>query len=98
MTELPEATQEILRKLARSVALHRRGGRLLDNLPAAEQELLQAMSEAQRNFFMTELAEAGAETARSRFRDQLSKWRAQHASIEPERPDATPDLDISPSG
>jgi hypothetical protein len=77
MTKLSEATQEILRKLARSIALHRRAGGMLDGLPAAEQELLQAMNEAQRDFFMAELAEAGAEEARRRFRAQLLQWRAQ---------------------
>lgn len=71
---------------------------MLDTLPAAEQELLQAMNEAQRDFFMAALAEAGAEAARSRFRDQLGKWRAQHAGTEPDRPDAEPYLDKSPSG
>jgi hypothetical protein len=77
MTNLSEVAQEILRKLARSVALHRQSGRMLDGLPAAEQELLQAMNEAQRDFFMKELAEAGAEEARSRFRTQLAHWRAR---------------------
>ena len=43
---LPEATEAILRELARSVSLHRRGGGTLDALPARQQELLRAMDEA----------------------------------------------------
>jgi hypothetical protein len=78
MAESHEASRQILRELARSVALFRGGGRTLDELPAMERELLQAMDEAQRDVFMAELAEAGAEEARSRFRDQLGQWRAQH--------------------
>jgi hypothetical protein len=93
MTHLPKATQEILRKLARSVALHRRGGGTLDDLPAAEQELLQAMDGLRRDFFMAELAEAGAEAAKSRLRDQLGKWHARHANGEPQKPVAEPNPD-----
>ena len=74
---LPEATEEILRDLARSVALHRRGGGALDGLPARQRELLQAMDEAQRGFFLEELAKADAEEGRSLFRAQLARWRAQ---------------------
>jgi hypothetical protein len=79
VAELHEATRKTLRELARSVALLRSGGRTLDDLPATERALLQAMDKAQRDVFMAELAEAGAEEARSRFRDQLGQWRAQHA-------------------
>jgi hypothetical protein len=79
MAELHEASKNILRELARSVALFRGSGRTLDDLPATERGLLQAMDEAQRDVFMAELAEAGAEEARSRFRDQLRQWRAQQA-------------------
>ncbi len=93
MTQLPEATQEILRKLARSVALHRRSGGTLDDLPAADQDLLQAMDGPRRDFFMVELAEAGAEAAKSRLRDQLGKWHARHATAEPRRPVAEPNPD-----
>jgi hypothetical protein len=84
MTELPEATQEILRKLARSVALHRRGGGVLDSLPAEQQDLLQAMNEAQRQFFTEELAKADAEEGRSRFRAQLAQRRARQPDADPE--------------
>ncbi len=74
---LPEATEEILRELARSVALHRRGGGALDGLPARQRELLQAMDEAQRGFFLEELAKADAEAGRSRFRATLGRWRTR---------------------
>ena len=72
---LPEATETILRELARSVSLHRRGGGTLDALPARQRELLQAMDEAQRRFFLEELAEADAEAGRGRFRAALGRWR-----------------------
>ncbi len=72
---LPEATEAILRELARSVALHRRGGGTLDALPARQQELLQVMDEAQRRFFFDELARADAEAGRGRFRAALGRWR-----------------------
>ncbi len=65
---LPEATEGILRELARSVALHRRAGGALDALPARQQELLRAMDEGQRRFFLEELAKADTEEGRSRFR------------------------------
>src|SRR3712207_9459567 len=55
---LPEATEGILRELARSVALHRRTGGRLDALPARQQELLQAMDEAQRRVFLGGLGRA----------------------------------------
>lgn len=71
----PKATEEILRELARSVALHRRGGGTLDALPARQQELLHAMDEAQRGFFLEELAKADAEQGRGRFRAALGRWR-----------------------
>src|SRR3712207_8923484 len=45
---LPISTETVLRELARSVALHRRGGGTLDALPARQQDLLHAMDEAQR--------------------------------------------------
>ncbi len=77
MAGLSEAAMEILRPLARSVALHRREGGVLDTLPAAQQELLRAMDEAQRRFFLEELAKADAEEGRSLFRAQLARWRAQ---------------------
>ena len=72
---LPKATEEILRDLARSVALHRRGGGALDGLPARQRELLQAMDEAQRGFFLEELAKADAEAGRDCFRAALGQWR-----------------------
>jgi hypothetical protein len=72
---LPEATEAILRELARSVSRHRRGGGALDALPARQRELLQAMDEAQRRFFLGELAEADAEAGRDRFRAALGRWR-----------------------
>ena len=72
---LPEATEAILRELARSVALHRRGGGTLDALPARQQELLRAMDEAQRRFFLEELAKADADEGRGHFRAALGRWR-----------------------
>ena len=72
---LSEATEEILRELARSVALHRGGGGTLDASPARQQELLHAMDEAQRGFFLDELAKADAEQGRGRFRAALGRWR-----------------------
>ena len=86
---LPEAAEAILRDLARSVALHRRGGGTLDALPARQQELLQAMDEAQRRFFLEELAKADAEEGRERFRTKLGRWRPRQA-------DAAPDPEGSP--
>ncbi|MCW8088289.1 hypothetical protein [Sabulicella glaciei] len=44
----------------------------MDDLPADQRELLQAMSEAQRDFFMHELAVSQAEAGKQRFREQLS--------------------------
>jgi hypothetical protein len=73
--DLPEATEAILRDLARAVSLHRRAGRALDALPARQQELLRAMDEAQRRFFLEELAEADVEEGRGRFRAALGRWR-----------------------
>ena len=79
MTGLPEATMERLRSLARSVALHRRTGGALDTLPEEQQGALQALGEAQRQFFMEELAKADAEEGRSRFRSLLAQWRPRQA-------------------
>ncbi len=90
---LSEATEEILRDLARAVALHRRGGGALDALPARQQELLQAMDEAQRRFFLEGLAKADAEEGRDRFRAALGRWRDRR------RPGADgPDPDPDPEG
>jgi hypothetical protein len=74
---LPEATEAILRDLARAVSLHRRGGGALDALPARQQELLRAMDGAQRRFFLEELAGADAEAGGDRFRAALGRWRAR---------------------
>ena len=74
---LPEATEAILRDLARAVSLHRRAGGALDALPARQQELLQAMDEAQRQLFLEELAKADAEAGRDRFRVALGRWRGR---------------------
>lgn len=83
---LPEATKGILRELARSVSLHRRGGGTLDALPARQQELLRAMDEGRRRFFLEELAEADAEEGRDRFRAALGRWRdlRQPGAADPE--------------
>ena len=85
---LPEATETILRDLARSVSLHRRAGGTLDALPARQRELLQAMDEAQRQLFLEELAKADAEAGRDRFRAALGRWRDRRqpggASPDPE--------------
>ena len=84
MAGVSEATMEILRTLARSVALHRREGGVLDNLPAQHQELLRAMNEAQRQFFMEALAKMDAQQGKDRFRAMLGQWRGQHADADPE--------------
>ena len=84
-----EATKEILRTLARSVALHRKGGGALDALPEQQRDLIQAMDEAQRRFFLEELAEAGADEGRRRFRAALGRWRARRPpddGLGPKRP------------
>ena len=83
MAGLSEATMEILRTLARSVALHRREGGVLDTLPAQHQELLRAMDEAQREVFMEELAKMDAQEGKDRFRAMLGRWRARHADADP---------------
>ncbi len=75
MANLTDETRALLRKLARSVSEHRSVGGVLDNLPADERRLLQAMTESQRQVFMQELAQADAEAGRQRFREQLGKWR-----------------------
>ena len=83
MAGLTEATMEILRTLARSVALHRREGGVLDTLPAQHQELLRAMDEAQREVFMEELAKMDAQEGKDRFRAMLGRWHAPHADADP---------------
>jgi hypothetical protein len=87
---LPEATEGILRELARSVALHRRGGGALDALPARQQELLHAMDEAQRRFFLEELAKADAEEGRGRFRAALGRWRDRRPGAADPDPEGVP--------
>jgi hypothetical protein len=84
MAGLPEATKELLRTLARSVALHRRRGEALDALPAQQRELLQTLDEEQRQFFMEELAKEDANEGRNRFRAMLGQWRAGQAGGGPE--------------
>ena len=90
---LPEATEAILRELARAVSLHRRSGGALDALPARQQELLRAMDEAQRRFFLEELAKAGAEAGKDRFRTALGRWRDRRQPGA-----ASPDPDPDPEG
>ncbi len=75
MADLPEETRGLLQNLARSVAEHRRAGGVLDNLPATQRQLLQAMSESQQRVFMQELADIDAEAGKQRFREGLGKWR-----------------------
>ena len=75
MAGLLETTEEILRDLARAVSSHRRAGGALDDLPPRQQELLRAMDEAQRRYFLEELAKADAEQGRGRFRAALGRWR-----------------------
>jgi hypothetical protein len=77
--DLPEATVEALRALARSVALHRRRGGTLDALPAEQRGLLQALDGPRLRFFMAELAEADAGAGRDRFRAALGRWRPRAA-------------------
>jgi len=84
MAGLSEATMETLRSLARSVAQHRRNGGVLDGLPEEQQGYLQALGEAQRTFFMEELARADAEEGKSRFRAMLGQWRPRQGSPDPE--------------
>ena len=76
MVEVPDGLRDILRDLVSSVALHRQGGGTLDNLPARQQALLQALDKEERQFFMEELARLDAEAGLSRFRASLSRWRA----------------------
>lgn len=86
MAGLTEAMQALLRDLALSVARHRKP---LDELPAQQQEMLRAMDEAQRQFFMEELAKARAEAGRGRFRASLERWKArQEATADPGAPPA----------
>jgi hypothetical protein len=90
---LPEATEAILRELARSVLLHRRGGGTLDALPARQRELLRAMGDAQRRLFLEELAKADAEAGRDRFRVALGRWRDRR---QPSAADPGPDSERVP--
>jgi hypothetical protein len=76
MVEVPEEMRDILKDLVSLVALHRQGGGTLDNLPARQQALLQALDKEERHFFMEELARADAEAGLIRFRTSLSRWRA----------------------
>lgn len=75
MIGLSDAMIETLRGLAFSVAQHRRNGGTLDGLPEEQQGYLQAMGEAQRAFFMEELARADAEAGKERFRAMLGQWQ-----------------------
>ena len=90
MAGLLEAMEEILRDLARSVALHRRGGGALEALPARQRESLQAMDEAQRRFFLEELAKADADEGRDRFRATLGRWRARQPGAADPDPEGVP--------
>ncbi len=87
--DLPEATREALRILARSVALHRRRGGALDALPAEQRGLLQALDGPRLRFFMAELAEADAGAGRDRFRAALGRWRPRAAGVGPD-PEGVP--------
>lgn len=89
MAGLPDATMETLRSLARSVALHRRAGGVLDTLPEEQQGALQGLGEAQRHFFMEELARADAEEGKRRFRSLLAERRSQWAGTDPD-PEGVP--------
>jgi hypothetical protein len=82
MAYLAEATAERLRALARSVTRHRSGGGVLDDLPAAERDLLQAMNEEQRDFFLAELARAQAQEGGAASRSGWVSKRARHAAGE----------------
>ncbi len=84
---LPEAAEGVLRDLARAVSSHRRAGGALDGLPPRQQELLRAMDDAQRRFFLEELAKADAEGGRDGFRAALGRWRDRRpgADHDPER-------------
>jgi hypothetical protein len=82
MAEMPEEMRDIVRDLVSLVAQHRQGGGTLDNLPARQQALLQALDKQERQFFMEELARADAEAGLSRFRASLSRWRAAKSGSE----------------
>ena len=84
MADLSEATMETLRSLARSVDQHRRQGGVLDGLPEQQQGYLQTIGEAQRTFFMEELARADAEEGKNGFRAMLAHWRPRQHGPDPE--------------
>lgn len=84
MADMTEATMDRLRGLARSVALVRKDGGVLDDLPEEQQGAVQALGEAQRQFFLNELAKAEAEVGRDRFRAMLGHWRARQAGTGPD--------------
>jgi hypothetical protein len=80
---------ETLRDLARAVALHRRQGGALDTLLEEQQGALQALGEAQRQFFLEELARAEAEEGRNRFRAILGEWAPRQTRTDPD-PEGVP--------
>jgi hypothetical protein len=80
---------ETLRDLARAVAMHRRQGGVLDTLPKEQQGALQALGEAQRQFFLEELARAEAEEGRSRFQAMLGDWAPRQTRTDPD-PEGVP--------
>ncbi|MCB4822421.1 hypothetical protein [Roseicella aerolata] len=84
MASLPEPEEALLRDLARAVARHRRAGGVLDDLPAGQRALLQAMNAPQREVFMAELAAAEAEAGRNGLRSMLGRWQARRAATAPE--------------
>jgi hypothetical protein len=89
MADMTEATMDRLRGLARSVALVRKDGGVLDDLPEEQQGAVQALGEAQRQFFLDELAKAEAEVGKDRFRAMLGQWRARQADADPD-PEGVP--------
>jgi hypothetical protein len=85
MTNLSEATQEVLGKPARSVALHCKEGEVLDGLSSKQQDLLQAMSKVRRLIFMGRLAKAEAKEGSSRFQAQLAQGCTRKSDADPKR-------------
>jgi hypothetical protein len=84
MAGMSEATMDRLRSLAQSVALVRKHGGVLDDLPEEQQGAVQALGEAQRQFFLDELAKAEAEVGRDRFHAMLGQWSARQAGTCPD--------------
>jgi hypothetical protein len=62
---------------------------VLDTLPKEQQGALQALGEAQRQFFLEELARAEAVEGRSRFQAILGDWAPRQTRTDPD-PEGVP--------